>query len=94
MEPEQALELDWGHQFKKDMKRLKKQGKDLNKLWAIVELLQTHQPLPERCVDHALTGKPWRDCHIEGNWVLLYRVEEKENVLRLFRSGSHSELEL
>ena len=93
---EERLELEWGRQFKKDAKRLKKQGKNLQKLWRIVELLQKRERLPERCRDHALKGKlkGWRDCHIQPDWVLIYRIVEEEGVLRLYRTGSHSELSI
>jgi len=49
MEPEQALELAWGRPFKKDKRKLERQSKNLDKLWEIVALLQSRQPLPERC---------------------------------------------
>ena len=96
MEPGQALELAWGRQFKKDKRKLERQGKNLDKLWEIVALLQSRQPLLERCRDHALRGTyaTYRDCHIEPDWVLIYRVDEEEGILRLYRMGSHAELEL
>ena len=79
-------------QFKKDIKRLKKRGKDLEKLGAIIRLLAADEPLEEKHRDHALIGK-WvgsRDCHVEPDWVLIYRNEAE--ALYLERSGSHSDL--
>ncbi|HUJ21546.1 MAG TPA: type II toxin-antitoxin system YafQ family toxin [Bryobacteraceae bacterium] len=78
--------------FEKDMKRVRKQGKDLDKLEGIVDLLQTQHPLPLSCHVHRLRGT-WSDhwdCHIEPNWLLLYRVTETS--LILVRTGSHAEL--
>ena len=78
--------------FEKDLKRVRKQGKDLDKLEQIVDLLQAQQPLSPVCRPHRLHGN-WSDhwdCHIEPNWLLLYRVTETS--LILVRTGSHAEL--
>jgi mRNA interferase YafQ len=76
------------------MKRLAKQGKDLDKLHAIVRSLRMRQSLPPTNRDHALTGhwKGFRDCHVEPDWVLIYELSPRR--LKLVRMGSHSELEL
>jgi mRNA interferase YafQ len=79
-------------QFKKDVKRLKKQGKDLNKLGAVLRTLSESGLLEERYRDHGLSGK-WsgsRDCHIEPDWILIYRTDADSVFLE--RSGSHSDL--
>ena len=79
-------------QFKKDYKRAKKRGKDLEKLKHVVGLIFDGMPLEERHRDHALTGN-WvgsRDCHIEPDWILIYRVEGES--LYLERTGTHSDL--
>ncbi|MDF3130488.1 type II toxin-antitoxin system YafQ family toxin [Kiritimatiellaeota bacterium B1221] len=79
-------------QFKKDIKRLKKRGKDLNKLGAVLRILTNDCALEEKYRDHGLTGK-WtgsRDCHIEPDWILIYRIDEESVFLE--RSGSHSDL--
>ena len=60
----------------------------------MVDLLAMGQPLPERNRDHALTGD-WvghRECHIQSDWLLIYRVEEDVLVLTMTRTGTHSEL--
>ncbi|MBN1391955.1 MAG: type II toxin-antitoxin system YafQ family toxin [Sedimentisphaerales bacterium] len=82
----------WTNQFKKDFKRAQTQGKDIKALKEIVSILAEGKKLPIRCVDHPLRGE-WnycRDCHIKGDWVLIYRIEG--NMLVLERVGSHSEL--
>ena len=79
-------------QFKKDYKRIKKQNKDLDKLRTVVEALYTGQKLNEKNRDHQLSGK-WkghRDCHIEPDWILIYRLTSDS--LYLERTGSHSDL--
>jgi len=82
-------------QFKKDLKRLIKQGKDLSKLQEVVDALADGKQLDAKHVDHALTGnwKNFRDCHIEPDWILLYKLEKEILVLTLTRTGSHAELE-
>ena len=78
--------------FKKDVKKQKKRGKDLNKLKFVVDLLISGETLPDRCVDHSLSGNwsGWRDCHIEPDWILIYKVTPE--ILTLGRTGSHSDL--
>ncbi len=78
--------------FKKDVKLQKKRGKDLGKLKEIIELLISGAELPERYVDHTLFGnwKGWRDCHVQPDWILIYKLDEVS--LTLGRIGSHSDL--
>lgn len=80
-------------QFKKDVKLLLKQGKELKSLLDIVEMLKNDIPLPERCCDHALTGN-WlgkRECHIAPDWLLIYEKYEALLLLTLVRTGTHSQ---
>ena len=80
--------------FRKDYKKAKKRRLPLEKLKEAVDLLAMGQPLPERNRDHALTGD-WvghRECHIQPDWLLIYRVEEDVLVLTMTRTGTHSEL--
>ena len=90
------LEVRYLNKFKRDVKRLQKQGKDLQKLREVIELLANEQPLPEKYRDHKMTGNwnDFRDCHIEPDWVLIYRIEDNKLTLSLSRTGSHSELGL
>ncbi len=80
--------------FRKDYRKAKKRRLPLEKLKEVVDLLAMGQPLPERNRDHALTGD-WvghRECHIQPDWLLIYRVEEDVLVLTMTRTGTHSEL--
>ena len=80
--------------FRKDLKKAKKRGLDLNLMDKVVTALQYGEPLPEKNKDHALTGN-WighRECHIQPNWLLIYRVIEDTLILSLVRTGTHSDL--
>ena len=81
-----------GAEFKRDLKRLKKRGKDMEKLRAVLETLCAHGQLDPSHRDHALSGewKGWRDCHVEPDWVLIYRA--KDGRLELGRTGTHADL--
>ena len=79
-------------QFKKDVKRLVKRSKDLNKLKKVIRCLVRAEKLPAENKDHQLKGimKDCRECHIEPDWLFIYRIEGSE--LCLVRTGSHSDL--
>lgn len=82
--------------FKKALKKLTKQGKNINKLLNVVELLSKKQTLDPKYKDHALYNdkrfKDCRDCHIEPDWVLIYKYLEEEIILLLVSTGSHSNI--
>lgn len=79
-------------QFRRDVKRAEKRGKDLSKLRDLILLLASEEALPEKFKDHPLRGewKGYRDAHIEPDWLLIYRIAGEE--LQLVRTGSHSDL--
>ncbi|MBU3948896.1 MAG: type II toxin-antitoxin system YafQ family toxin [Proteobacteria bacterium] len=86
------MNVNYTTQFKKDYKRLKKQNKDLSKLRIVIEKLSSGKSLESGYYDHPLSGnwKNHRDCHIEPDWLLIYRITSED--LFLERTGSHSEL--
>lgn len=87
-----SLEIRMTTAFERDLRRVRKQGRDLDKLETLVDLLQNRQPVPPRNHRHPLRGQ-WSghwDCHIAPDWLLLYR--ETERALILVRTGSHAEL--
>ena len=90
------LKVEFTGQFKKDYKLAVKRGCDPAQLQEVVTLLVNEQPLPEKYQDHALTNsrnyKDMRECHIEQDWLLVYKVFHDILVLRLIRTGSHSDL--
>jgi mRNA interferase YafQ len=86
------MKVSQTNQFKKDVKRLQKRGKNIVKLKSVIDLLIAKQPLPPKNRDHPMAGN-WaghRDCHIEPDWLLIYKLLEDE--LRLERTGTHSDL--
>ena len=79
-------------QFRNDLKRQKRRGKDIEDLIAAVELLAEHGSLPASYRPHQLSGE-WHgvwECHIEPDWLLIYVVTDEE--VRLIRTGTHSDL--
>lgn len=87
-------EIERTPQFKKDYKLAEKQGLDLNKLKEVITLLANGEPLPPKNKDHQLKGnyKGHRECHIEPDWLLIYKVQDNMLILTLVRTGSHSKL--
>ena len=81
-------------QFKKDLKVAKKQGKDLDKLFNIVDKLAKEEILDQKYNDHFLSGNynGCHECHIEPDWLLIYEYINGVLVLSLNRLGSHSKL--
>jgi mRNA interferase YafQ len=86
------LNIHYTTQFKKDYKKIQKRNKDLSKLRIVIEKLATGQSLEPKYKDHQLSGnwKSHRDCHIEPDWILIYRINLDD--LYLERTGSHSDL--
>lgn len=86
----------YSKKFKKSLKKITKQGKDINKLLDIVDKLAIKEILEPKYKDHALYDdkrfKGCRDCHIEPDWVLIYKYLEEEIVLLLVNTGSHSDI--
>lgn len=73
---------------------MKKRGKDLEKLKYVVNELANQRPLDEKYRDHELTGnyRNFRECHVEPDWLLIYRIEKSELTLALVRTGTYSDL--
>lgn len=90
------LKIEFTGQFKKDYKLAIKRGCDPKELEKVVTLLVNEQPLPEKYRDHALINsrnyKDMRECHIAPDWLLVYKVLRDTLILRLIRTGSHSDL--
>ncbi len=86
------LTIIWESQFKKDFKIAKKRGRDLTKLDEIIRILQSQKSLPIKNKDHKLKGNytGCRECHIEPDWLLIYKITKKELILS--RTGTHSDL--
>lgn len=88
------LEIVPSNQFKKDLKLAKKRGLKIDYLHEVVNTLARQQKLAESYRDHSLSGeyRGFRECHIEPNWLLVYRIDGDALELFLFRTGTHSDL--
>lgn len=90
------LKIEYQGQFKKDYKLALKRGFDPSLLTEVITLLANQQTLPPKYQDHSLTNsrkyKGVRECHIQPDWLLIYQINKDTLILRLIRTGSHSDL--
>mgnify|MGYP000200284439 CR=1 FL=1 len=90
------LKIEFTGQFKRDYKLAVRRGCNPGALQEVITLLANEQPLPKKYRDHALTQsrnyKDMRECHIEPDWLLIYKVYRDTLILKLIRTGSHSDL--
>lgn len=86
--------LRFTNKIQRNIKLMKKRGKDLDKLTFILKLLQQGQELPAKYKDHALSGDyaGCRECHIEPDWLLVYEILNNELIILLLTTGTHSDL--
>jgi mRNA interferase YafQ len=84
--------LNTTNKFEKDIELAKRRGKDMDKIRTIIDLLVNRHSLSGALNDHPLKGefKGYRDLHIEADWLLIYKVDDKD--LWLSRTGSHADL--
>lgn len=81
-------------QFKKDLKIAEKSHRNISLLKEVINKLANGEKLEQKYRDHSLTGncKGHRECHVQPDWLLIYKMEDDVLVLTLSRTGSHSEL--
>ena len=80
--------------FRRDVRRCQRQHKGMEKFKTIHERLIAGKPLPTKYKDHFLIGN-WvnlRECHLEPDWLLIYRINEEEQLIEYVRMGSHADL--
>ena len=79
-------------QFRKDLERIKRTGREMTRLLEAIESLCSGTPLPPQFRDHPLVGnyKDYRECHLGGDWLLIYQMTY--DIVILVRMGSHSDL--
>ena len=82
------------NRFKKDLAQAAKRGFDLNLLGNVVTMLANGETLDPKYKDHPLIGdyEDFRECHVKPDWLLIYRIDDEELELYLFRTGTHSDL--
>ena len=80
--------------FEKDIKNLKKQNRDLTELFNVVNIIAKGETLDKKYRDHKLVGNfnDYRECHIENDFLLIYKIEKDKLILILYRAGTHSEI--
>ena len=88
------LNIVLSNRFKKDLKTISKRNYNLDLLDEVVSTLAEQKPLPEKNKDHPLTGDyiGFRECHIQPDWLSIYRIENEDLILFLSRTGTHSDL--
>lgn len=88
------LTIKFHSSFKKDYKRVIKRGYNVKLMEDVINKLVKQEQLPEKNRDHALSGDymGFRECHITPDWLLIYEINNKELILFLTRTGTHSDL--
>ncbi|NLJ83079.1 MAG: type II toxin-antitoxin system YafQ family toxin [Bacteroidales bacterium] len=88
------LSIVYTKQFDKDLARIKKRKLPKSELDTVVKLLSENKQLPQKYKDHSLKGKyvGYRECHIQPDWLLIYKKNKKNLILLLLRTGTHSDL--
>ena len=88
------LSIVTSHVYKKGYRRAIKRGLPIEELNEVVLKLANQEVLPEKYKDHSLSGKyvGFRECHIQPDWLLIYRIDNGRLVLYLFDTGTHSDL--
>ncbi len=86
------LKPNYTTQFERDLRLLQRRGKDVDKLKQVLQALINEKPLEERYRDHPLKGnfKNRRECHVEPDWLLIYKLNDDEIIFE--RTGRHSDL--
>lgn len=86
--------IEFTNKMKRDVKLMKKRGKDISKLTDILALIADGAKLPSNCRDHQLSGnlKDFRECHIEPDWLLMYQLHDDVLTLTATGTGTHSDL--
>ncbi len=81
--------------FKRDYKKMIKRGVDPRLMQAVVDTLLNGDKLPEKNKDHELRGEwlGYRECHIQPDWLMVYRIKNDILTLTLSRTGTHSDLD-
>ena len=88
------LDIVLSNRFKRDLKLAARRGYNLDLLNQVVDTLSRQESLPPKNMDHALSGdySGFRECHIQPDWLLVYRIDDGSLILFLSRTGTHSDL--
>ena len=88
------LKPSYHKQFKKDIKKIKKRGKEIDKLKKVMSKLINEEVLDKKYKKHSLLGRytGCQECHIEPDWLLIYIINNETKTITFIRSGTHSDL--
>ena len=88
------LKIRYTSRFKKDYKAIVKRRYNIELLVRVLEYLVNEKTLPEKHLDHALSGlyEGFRECHILSDWLLIYIIEKDTLTLSLTRTGTHNDV--
>jgi mRNA interferase YafQ len=88
------LTPDYSSRFKKDLKLMEKRGLKMREIYEVMLSLQNEEPLPPFRRDHTLAGNyiGYRECHIDPDWLLIYKIRSEVNEIYFHRAGTHSDL--
>jgi mRNA interferase YafQ len=88
------LTPDYSTKFKKDLKLMEKRGLKMRELFDVMISLQKEEILPPHRRDHALVGNyiGYRECHIEPDWLLIYKIRREAEEIYFHRTGAHTDL--
>ncbi len=88
------LKLEQSKLFRKELKLMRRRGMDISKLRAVIQKLLNGEKLEPKYRDHDLGGnwKGHRECHIEPDWLLIYKIDNGNLILTAVRTGTHSDL--
>lgn len=87
-------EIEYTNEFRKDVKRMKKRGYDMELMITAIEILQHDGKLPANYRSHKLVGKhigKW-ECHITPDWLLVWKQYDQKLIMTMTNTGSHSDL--
>jgi mRNA interferase YafQ len=90
------LEPIYTTRFRKQFKLLQKRGMKMKNLHTVMEMIINEKQLPPNYCNHPLQGE-WKgafDCHIQGDWILIYEPDYKTRTVTFHRTGTHSDLEI
>ena len=89
-------EVQYTSQFKKNFKKVLRQGKDEKKFIDVLKKIANGEKLDLKYRNHSLMDdklyKGCYECHINPDWLLVYRIVQDKLILLLVATGSHSEL--
>ena len=88
------LNIEHTTRFKSDLNLAKRRQKSMKKIQDVMEKIAAEKPLDKKLRDHSLTGnwQDFRECHIEPDWLLIYKITSDRKTVIFTRTGTHADL--